>query len=117
MKTIVWLDDVRNPASQLWKLQYPDLEDNKVIWLKSFKEFKTYIDEGHWMDKIYFDHDLGKLETGYDAAKYLISHMETKNNPDLELPEFWSQSSNPVGKENILKLLENYSKFLTMKYL
>lgn len=117
MKTIVWLDDIRDPASQLWKLQYPDLEDNKVIWLKSFKEFKTYIDEGYWMDKIYFDHDLGKPETGYDAAKYLISYMEIKNNQELELPEFWSQSSNPVGKENILKLLENYSKFLTMKHI
>lgn len=71
-------------------------------------EAVKYISAAGWPDFISFDHDLGADEpTGYDFAKWLVEQ-------DLEhetLPKgfkFDVHSQNPVGAENITKLLNNY---------
>lgn len=46
--------------------------------------------------------------TGYDCAKWLIEYCIDN---DLKLPLYSSQSANPVGRENILCLLNNYKKY------
>lgn len=121
----IWLDDLRLPP------------DNSWYWCKSYEEFKDAI-LYHWGDPegwtwesgdyaISFDHDLGYDydldytkgfqivdgvlgKTGYDCAKFLIDmHIEGRTG----WPDYWHvHSANPVGAENIRKLLENYEKHI-----
>ena len=109
-KILIWLDDERNPNDPIWKdwlVRWSPIGyiGTDIVWLKSFKEFKLYLINNLWPDAICFDHDLGEGPSGYDAAKYIIDRCI---DDDLPLPLFCSQSSNPPGKENIIKLLTNF---------
>ena len=103
MKTLLWLDDYRNPMENDWLNFSPIGKDVEVVWVKSFDEFVDYLNKPIPLpDAICFDHDLGEEKTGMDAAKYLVNLC---NNLRLKLPKFNSQSSNPVGRENIMSYL------------
>ncbi len=65
-----------------------------------------------------FDHDLAdehyhknpndssfKEKTGYDCAKWLIEYCIDKS---LKFPNYQVHSMNPIGKDNIISLIENY---------
>ena len=109
-KTLIWLDDMRNPNDPQWKAWLDTWSPIgrigvDIVWLKSFKEFKLYLLANSWPDAICYDHDLGEGPSGYDAAKYIIDRCM---DDDLPLPLFCSQSSNLVGKENIITLLTNF---------
>lgn len=136
-KRLLWLDDVRDPFTGSWLENfapgyYAGIDD--IAWVKNFDEFVEYIATRGIPDLICFDHDLGedvakrrvskgmskrqarakKRETksGYDCAKWLVEHCMDQ---DLNLP-YWSvQSANPVGKENIISILYNYSKHRKLK--
>ena len=131
-KTLLWLDDIRDPNKADWLLQYaPEFmyDQEQVVWVKSYDQFTTWILENGLPHTIAFDHDLGedvardkvvsgiskrqarlqKRETmsGYDCAKWLVEYcMDNK----VLLPNWTIQSANPVGKENINALLNNYKK-------
>ena len=108
MKTLLWLDDYRNPMEDDWLNFSPIGKDVEVVWVKSFNEFVDYLNKPIPLpDAICFDHDLDEEKTGMEAAKYLVNLC---NNLRLKLPKFNSQSSNPVGRENIMSYLENYKK-------
>ena len=118
-KKILWLDDYRNPneCMDYVKIVCPIIKDPSVIiWVKSYDEFVEYINNYGLPDAIGFDHDLAddssNEKTGYDAAKFLVDYC-LENNADL--PEFGSQSANPVGRENILKLLNNFKRYVQRK--
>ena len=103
-RVIYWLDDERDP-----KVFLPDRKRNDtVIWIRDYKTFKRRIIEFLLPDVIWFDHDLGEEKTGKDCANFLVDYCLDRGVP---LPEYHSQSQNPVGKENILKLLDSYDKF------
>lgn len=109
-KTLLWLDDFRNP------INFIDTEQYDVIWVKSYYYFVKYFEEEQVMpDVLWFDHDLGENEfcetapDGYDCAKYLINWCEKTGTPMAN--EIYSQSNNPAGKERILGLLNNYKNF------
>ena len=92
----LYIDDIRNPINDNW------------IVARNYKEAINIITKNNCPFFISFDHDLGEEKTGYDVAKWLI---ET----DLNYPgfihnnfDFKVHSANPVGKENIEKLLRNY---------
>ena len=111
-KILIWLDDLRNPNDPHWKAWLDSWSPIgrtgvDIVWLKSFKELKLYLLCHSLPDAICFDHDLGEGPSGYDAAKYIIDRCI---DDDLPLPLFWSQSSNPAGKENIIRLLTNFGK-------
>jgi len=130
MKTLLWLDDIRDPMQDDWLVFSPLPRENlRVVWVKTFFEFTNHIIMNGMPDAICFDHDLGmdvaikarekgmskrksrelkKLEyTGYDAAKWLTEYcMKYKHT----LPKWNVQSANPVGKENINSILNNYLK-------
>ncbi len=134
-KILLFLDDLRDPEEDQWKKwleQYSPIEQPyKIIWVKSYDEFKEFIDLHVFPDAICWDHDLGgimkkelvakgmskrkakivrqemNLPTGYDCAKYLVELCLDHN---LPLPKYAIQSANPVGKENIDMLLKNYNK-------
>ena len=59
-------------------------------------------------DVLYLDHDLGDGKNGKDCANFIVDYCLDKGEP---LPEYHSQSQNPVGRENIIKLFESYNKF------
>jgi hypothetical protein len=129
MKTLLWLDDIRNPLEDGW-LAFSPIEDPfEVIWVKGYNGFIEYIEKNGLPTAICFDHDLGediarervsggmskrgarklKRETlsGMDCAKWLVDYCIDN---DLDLPKYNIQSANPVGKDNINGLLVNYNK-------
>jgi hypothetical protein len=132
MKKLLWLDDIRNPFIEDWLMQYaPQFTygEREIIWIKSYKEFVEWIKENGLPYMIAFDHDLGedvakekvargmskrqariqKRETmsGFDCAKWLVEYCI---NNKVELPQWTIQSANPVGRDNINGLLNNYRK-------
>ncbi len=95
--------------SNMIKLYLDDLRPtpNGYLRVYSYKEFVKYILNNGIPDFISFDHDLGIEETGYDCAKFLVEYCLDHN---LSIPNFTIHSQNPVGKENIEKLLHNFRK-------
>jgi len=102
-KLRMFIDDIRMPAdvglknSDFYIVRDPELALQKILMLKP--------------QHIAFDHDLANTEhTGYDVARALVDF-------DQDCPSemyitadftFTCHSANPIGKENILRLLNNY---------
>ena len=84
--------------------------DCKVVWVKDYDEFVSWIEENGLPDGINFDHDIAHHEkTGMDCAKWLVEYCMDNNK---KLPKFKSHSANPVGRDNIENLLKNYEKHI-----
>lgn len=133
-KTLLWLDDLRNPLEGKWiECFAPEFKDSGyIIWVLSYEEFIGWIGKNGLPQKICFDHDLGEdvaiklvskgvnkkkarevkklAKSGYDCAKWLVDYCIDH---DQQIPEWNIQSANPVGKENINGLLNNAKKHLT----
>ena len=119
MKTILWLDDIKNPfiegmdwwfTIQYLKEEYLEIDDEEceVHWVKTQSEFENYIKENGLPDLISFDNDLGIGNgEGYDCAKWLVEYCMNNN---VHLPEWYVHSANPVAQENINQLLLNFTK-------
>lgn len=126
----LFLDDVREPVDCL-AYMYKELGTNNLIYkqdwtiVRNFKEFVAHINQYGLPDVISFDHDLAdehytgesliryeafKSPTGYDAAHWLIKYCQDRH---LKLPKYLVHSMNPVGKENIQLLLDNYTKYFS----
>jgi hypothetical protein len=121
-KTLLWLDDYRNPYEDNWLNFSPIGKDCDVIWVKSYAGFIHWIIVNGLPDAVCFDHDLGNIPeyemesnienpdpemTGYDAAKFLVKYCLLHKK---ELPLYSVQSANKIGKENIIRYLENFKK-------
>ena len=78
----------------------------------NYTDFVEYITQNGLPNFISFDHDLGEDESGYDCAKYLVEYCIEHN---LPLPKFSVHSQNPVGKENIERLLNNFKSLLGIR--
>ena len=109
--TILWLDDVRDPNvfKEFYISQFVSVYD-EIVWVKNYDEFVNYITNNEFPNYIFFDHDLGEELNGYDCCKYVIDFM-MEYNIDPNKPSFIVQSANPVGKDNIYGLINNYIKF------
>jgi len=75
------------------------------IGVRSYAEFVIHIETNDLPDFISFDHDLGLEESGFDCAKWLVNHCLDHK---VKLPGFTVHSQNPVGKQNIESLLNNF---------
>lgn len=106
MRTLLWVDDARNPMEDDWMNFSPIGRNCKVVWAQSYQEAINFL-EKEWPDAICLDHDLGEEKSGYDIAKYIVDRCIDEGK---KLPEFASQSANPVGRENIITLLSNYKR-------
>ena len=132
MKVLLWLDDYRDPfdSEADWILQAPSAFVEKIVWVKSYEEFTEWIIEHGLPVSISFDHDLAdshytpqhlwnyyagskawqeaqthREKTGYDCAIWLVNYcLDFKR----QLPIYGCHSANPVGRDNILKLLNNF---------
>ena len=126
MKSLLWLDDVRDPFQNDWLNFSPIGKNVGVVWVTTYQEFIDWIMFYGLPDAVCFDHDLSDLQafkssypemvediecnekTGYDCAKWLVDYCMDNNK---SLPEYAIQSANPVGRENINSLLTNFNKF------
>jgi len=113
----LFLDDYRKPMSLKTTLAWDTV--------KNYNEFVNIIKSRGLPDFISFDHDLADAhyttmnghteidyskateKTGFHCAQFLIDYCMEKG---LTLPKYNVHSMNPVGKENILKLLESFEK-------
>lgn len=113
----IFLDDIRNPNDV--KVYLPEKEQIKYLcreWVivRSFSEFKTYIENNEIPYLISLDHDLGCNEyaeeypSGYHACKWLAYHLRKKES--FELPIVLCHSQNPIGKVNIEYYWNNFLK-------
>jgi len=118
-KRLLFLDDIRNPKEvyQYTKQEVFQREDWHIV--RNYQEFVDRILEKGLPEMISFDHDLADEhypepnsqeyieKTGYDYAKWLVEYCMDHY---LDLPEFCCHSMNPVGKQNIEGLLNNFKK-------
>lgn len=130
----LFLDDYRWP-DHCAKYMHHKLGSDNILYtdpnwiiVRNYNQFVDWLIRNGLPDLVSFDHDLADIhyteeyqdnrliakysevtseKTGYHAAKYLIDYCIEKKQP---LPKFFVHSMNPVGTENITKLLENYKK-------
>ena len=106
----LFLDDLRSPADAANPLGI-----NKWVIARSVKAAKELVNVRGAPSVISFDHDLGEEEDGYSFAKWLVEKdlNALENHRDFLLPDFRFQvhSANPIGAENIEKLLNNWLKY------
>ena len=108
----LYLDDVRTPQTDGW------------IIVRTYEEFVDWITKNGIPDEISFDHDLAQIsydpknlketftyyeKTGYDAAKWLCQYCWTNG---LPIPTWNVHSANPVGRDNIIQLIQSFEKRL-----
>jgi hypothetical protein len=121
----LYLDDFRFPHHTF------NTNDSEWVIVRSYKEFVKKIESDGLPSFISFDHDLAHEhyrpsmyaedghyskyykdgtfteKTGYDCAQWLIEYCMDRN---LDVPEFFVHSANPVGSANIRDLLNGYHK-------
>jgi hypothetical protein len=127
----LFLDDERYPKDVVW------LELPMVGWtiVRNFKEFVETIQRDGVPATVSFDHDLAdehyqeyhvahdekmlskgtfrydkmKEKTGYHCAQWLAEYCIDKNIP---IPVYYAHTMNPIGKANIVSVLESAKKYL-----
>ena len=101
----IYLDDIRTPKEEF------------DFVARSYDEAVAIIKRHGVPSFISFDHDLGVdesgvlLHSGFDLAKWLV---ENDLDGVYKFPKDFSfkvHSQNPVGKENIISLLDSYLKY------
>lgn len=130
----LFLDDIREPLDCCSYILNKDFySDNEFVVVRNYEEFVDYIEKNGLPEIITFDHDLAdthytpeefwsdydkskewqekqvhKEKTGYECAKWLIDYCIENN---LECPMYVCHSMNPVGRDNILGVLDNFRKY------
>lgn len=121
--TLLFLDDRRNPF--IMNSIVPT-GVSRVLWVRNYDEFVTWIYQNGLPDAVSFDHDLAPEhytpayfwddyeesrkyqewkkpqyveKTGEDCADWLIEYVE---NNDVTVPKLFVHSANPVGADNII---------------
>lgn len=120
----IFLDDERFPHNVTW-ITLPLVEWSIV---RNYDDFVSTIQSRGLPQIISFDHDLSfehypsngnmipqyheyKERTGFDCANWLVHHCIEKN---LPLPECYIHTQNPIGRENIKCILDNYDRFMRL---
>lgn len=129
MKTLLWLDDVRDPFDKDFTpyvaLYNPFLnQPHEIIWVKNYDEFLEYLLSESLPDAISFDHDLAdehyngdiktedyKEKTGMNCVKLLVGFCKLSNK---KLPICVFHTANPIGKINMETYINNAKKHLEL---
>ena len=76
MKTLLWIDDVRNPFVGDWLLEWApeyyygmDEGTHEVVWVKHYDGFVDLIQENGLPTEIGFDHDLADIAWGSEHGE------------------------------------------------
>lgn len=89
----LWLDDER-PIPKTFN------DGNAELATTCEEAIDIILDANDGEICINFDHDLATEKTGYDLAKWLVEHQITGY--------FDVHTMNPIGRFNIVQLLEHY---------
>jgi len=117
-KIWLYLDDVRTPNSENWKvvrnydgfvshIMLNGLENYEVISLdhdlgeESMYEYYTNVKNNFTLN---YDNIVNE-KTGMDCAKYLVAKSMEKGIP---LPQIYIHSANPIGSANMMGYINNY---------
>jgi hypothetical protein len=128
----LFLDDIRMPKDAFDYTHNEMFLKSKWVIVRDYNEFVRHIESNGMPKMISFDHDLAdshytpeelwtdyekskawqeqqvhKEKTGFECAKWLVDYCVDKGE---ELPDFFCHSQNPVGKDNIEGLLNNFKK-------
>ena len=126
MQYNLFLDDERFPKSVTWE-PLPLVE---WVIVRNYHEFVKKIKEDGLPLRISFDHDLSyddqmagitneggnnwvidysklKERSGYECASWLTQYCHDRN---LEFPEYFVHTMNPVGKCNIHGIINSYKR-------
>lgn len=123
------LDDMRTPEEVFG---YTNAQIYKEEWeiCRNYEQFKAFVRKANVLiTHISFDHDLGEdeakekvakgmskrkarkekklVKSGYDCAKWLIEYCIER---EMKLPAILIHTANPVGRENLEFLFNNYKK-------
>ena len=91
----LFLDDERVPVTDDW------------VVVRSYKDFVMTLTYKGTPYEVAFDHDLGTERTGLDCANFLVNQALN----GLGFPSIVSvHSQNPVGRDAILGLIENFKQ-------
>jgi hypothetical protein len=109
----LFLDDLRIPSEAYSYSFNPVFLDNEWEIVRNYDEFVEWISQNGLPDCVSFDHDLSDVEsaqekTGFDCANWLVAYCLDNQ---LQCPELYCHSMNPVGKTKILGLLEQFKLF------
>jgi 4-alpha-glucanotransferase len=96
----LFLDDLREP-NVIYR-------DNNWVIVRDMDSFKNIIHKNGVPILISYDHDLGVKESGLDVLKWMCYYCIDNN---IKLPSMLFHSSNPVGKENMIKFYEFIKKY------
>jgi hypothetical protein len=124
----LFLDDYRHPYDCFQLSQNPIYLQEKWTIVRNYNQFVNWITKNGMPKLISFDHDLASShytpeylwtdyekskawqdaqvhteKTGYDCAWWLVNNCE-------KLPLFLCHSQNPVGRDKITKLLNEFTK-------
>ena len=124
----LFLDDERNPFHVAWvKGHFP----GPWVVVRNYDQFVKEVTERGLPAHVSFDHDLAdehyrksmydpdkhysnyytdgtfKEKTGFDCAKWLVEYCIQQNS---EFPPYQVHSMNPIGKENIISLIESFKR-------
>lgn len=102
----VFLDDVRQLEDQFW-----NIDETEWVTARTVDEAIRHLETGE-VEIISLDHDLGEFnpETGYDVAKWIEEKVATS---DFIPPTIWVHSMNPVGRRNIIQVIESIKRLMT----
>ena len=93
----VFLDDIRNPTEEGWTV------------VRTAQEAIDLLHSGG-VTTISLDHDLGEdVKTGYDVATWI--EKEVFLHPDYTPPQILIHSANPVGRQNIQRVIESIQRW------
>lgn len=116
-KIWLYLDDVRTPVEDNWQVvrNYDEFVAHiKLNGLENYECISLDHDLGEEAMREYYrnvapnsklDYNNIKEHTGMDCARFLVD-LSFRNN--IPLPKVYVHSANPVGTENIIRLINNY---------
>jgi len=107
----LFIDDERFPENVTWEVAGEPFRYDFDVIARNMEQVQEAVHSYGFPSYVSFDHDLGKNEpTGKDIANWLI-HQDLEHGDMPEDFAFSVHSMNPVGAENIMRLLTNYMEF------
>ena len=116
-KIWLYLDDVRTPTDDRWKVvrSYDELVAHiKMNGLEKYETISLDHDLGDTAMNEYYNNvhpnytlDYNNIteKTGLDCSKFLVAESMTKGIP---LPAIYIHSANPIGSANMMGYINNY---------
>ena len=98
---VLYVDDIRQPRGPY--------SFSHIAIVRSYDDaLKKMVTER--FDAIDLDHDLGEDKTGYDIAKFIVEK-------GFNFQTIYIHTANPVGRQNMIDLLQKHTRSRIVVYL